>query len=59
MCASNPALFMCNIIWMDASSQQSLRGLGSEGLSRALPEFGREIVDKVSGLAAETHRGME
>jgi len=41
MCASNPALFTCNIIWIDAPNNQSLRALASESLGRSLPEFSR------------------
>jgi dynein heavy chain 2 len=29
MCASNPALFTCNIIWIDGPGHQSLRSLAS------------------------------
>lgn len=37
MCASNPALFTCNIIWMDAPGHQSLKALAAETLTRSLP----------------------
>jgi hypothetical protein len=59
MCASNPALFTCNIIWIDAPGHQALRALAAESLTRSLPEFSRETVDQVAGLASETHRGMQ
>jgi dynein heavy chain 2 len=59
MCASNPALFTCNIIWVDPPGNQSLRALAAEALTRSLPEFSRESVDQISTLAAETHRGTE
>ena len=52
MCASNPALFTCNIIWIDAYGHHSLRALAAEALTRSMPEFSRETVDQVAGLAA-------
>ena len=59
MCASNPALYSCSIIWFDNLSSPSLRSIASEYLTRHLPEFSRATVDEISALACETHKNME
>lgn len=58
MCASNPALFTCNILWFDELSPASLRAIASEIIGKALPEFSRATTDEISTLAAETQRSM-
>lgn len=45
MCASNPAIFSCNIIWFDNYSSQSLRTIASEYLTKELPDFSKAIID--------------
>ena len=45
MCASNPALYSCNIIWFDNLNSSSLRSIASEYLSKDLPEFSRSTID--------------
>lgn len=58
MCASNPALFTCNILWFDEPSPTALRAIASELINKALPEFSRATTDEISSLAAETQRAM-
>jgi len=58
MCASNPALYACNIIWFDNFNSTSLRSIGSEYLNNDLPEFSKAIIDEVSGLCCETHKNV-
>jgi hypothetical protein len=58
MCASNPALFTCNILWFDQPSANPLRAIASELIGKALPEFSRATTDEISGLIAEIHRSM-
>jgi hypothetical protein len=45
MCASNPALFTCNILWFDEPSPAALRAIASELLTKALPDFSRATTD--------------
>jgi hypothetical protein len=45
MCASNPALFTCNILWFDDPSPAALRAIASELIGKALPEFSRATTD--------------
>lgn len=59
MCASNPALYMCNIIWFDNLQTNSLRNIASEYLGKYLPEFSRATTDEITTLACETHKSME
>jgi hypothetical protein len=59
MCASNPALFTCNIIWFDQLQSSSLRSISSELISKALPEFSRATLDEISNLISETQKFME
>lgn len=59
MCASNPALYTCNIIWFDNLQSNSLRSIASEYLGKYLPEFSRATTDEVSNLASEVHKSME
>ena len=56
MCASNPALYSCNIIWFDNLNSSSLRSIASEYLSKDLPDFARSTIDEVSHLCCETHK---
>lgn len=59
MCASNPALYQCNIIWFDNLQSNSLRSIASEYLSKYLPEFSRATTDDITQVACETHKIME
>ena len=56
MCASNPALYTCNIVWFDELSPLGLRAVASELIGRSLPEFSRAVVDEISALACDIHR---
>jgi dynein heavy chain 2 len=59
ICASNPALYTCNIIWFDNLNSSSLRSIGSEYLTKELPDFSRATIDDVGSLCCEVHKILE
>ena len=58
ICASNPALFTCNIIWFDQSASIALRSIASELITKGIPEYSRATIDQMANYISDIHQTM-
>lgn len=59
MCAANPALYSCTIIWFDPIPSSSLQQLANELLTRELTELPKQIIESAAKLLTQIHKPME